>query len=95
MRFFRTGFSTSSKHLLQLVFFLVINRLLMEKSGESGVAVFDIVYNVSFFTTYLYEGISEAAQPLCKHVYGRKQRIRLQIRTASFKNLGAYTRAFL
>lgn len=64
MRFFRTGFSTSSKHLLQLVFFLVINRLLMEKSGESGVAVFDIVYNVSFFTTYLYEGISEAAQPL-------------------------------
>ena len=64
MRFFRTGFSTSSKHLLQLVFFLVINRLLMEKSGESGVAVFDIVSNVSFFTTYLYEGISEAAQPL-------------------------------
>ena len=32
MRFFRTGFSTSSKHLLQLEFFLVMNRLLMEKS---------------------------------------------------------------
>ena len=61
---FKTGFATSVRHLLQLVFFLIINRLLMSKSGESGVAVFDIVYNVSFFAVYLCNGIAEAAQPL-------------------------------
>ncbi len=61
---FKTGFSTSVRHLLQLVFFLIINRLLMAMNGESGVAVFDVVYNVSFFIIYLYNGIAESAQPL-------------------------------
>lgn len=61
---FKTGFATSVRHLLQLVFFLVMNRLLMTIAGESGVAVFDVVYNVSFFIVYLYNGIAEALQPL-------------------------------
>ena len=61
---FKTGFATSVRHLLQLVFFLFINRLLMSKSGAGGVAIFDIVYNVSFFTIYICNGIAEAAQPL-------------------------------
>lgn len=61
---FKTGFATSVRHILQLVFFLVINRLLMTKTGENGVAVFDLVYNVSFFIIYLYNGIAEASQPL-------------------------------
>lgn len=61
---FKTGFATSVRHLLQLVFFLFINRLLMSRSGAGGVAIFDIVYNVSFFTIYLCNGIAEAAQPL-------------------------------
>lgn len=63
-RCFKTGFATSVRHLLQLIFFLVINRLLMTLSGERGVAVFDVVYNVSFFIVYLYNGIAEASQPL-------------------------------
>lgn len=61
---FKTGFSTSVQHLLQLVFLLVVNRILMSISGESGVAVFDVVYNVSFFLIYMYNGVSEASQPL-------------------------------
>ena len=61
---FKTGFATSVRHLLQLVFFLVINRMLMAMNGESGVAVFDVVYNVSFFIMYLCNGIAEASQPL-------------------------------
>lgn len=61
---FKTGFATSVRHILQLVFFLVINRLLMARAGENGVAVFDLVYNTSFFIIYLYNGIAEASQPL-------------------------------
>ena len=69
---FKTGFATSVRHLFQFVFFLVINRLLMAMSGESGVAVFDVVYNVSFFTVYLYNGIAEASQPLVSTFTGEK-----------------------
>ncbi len=61
---FKTGFSTSVQHLFQLVFILAVNRLLMHISGENGVAVFDVVYNVSFFIVYVYNGVSEASQPL-------------------------------
>ncbi|MDD6188736.1 MAG: MATE family efflux transporter [Clostridiales bacterium] len=61
---FRTGFSTSIQHLFRLIFLLVANRMLMNISGEGGVAVFDVVYNVSFFIVYLYNGTAEASQPL-------------------------------
>jgi Na+-driven multidrug efflux pump len=61
---FGTGFSTSVGHLFQLVFLLVANRILMEISGEGGVAVFDVVYSISFFIMYVYNGTAEASQPL-------------------------------
>lgn len=62
--FFKTGFATSVRHIFQFVFLIFINRLLMSMSGESGVAIFNVVYNVSFFILYVYNGITEAMQPL-------------------------------
>ena len=61
---FKTGFSTSVQHLFRLLFFLIVNRILMNLNGEGGVAVFDVVYNASFFIIYLYNGTAEAFQPL-------------------------------
>ena len=61
---FRTGFSTSVQHLFRLAFFLLVNRLLMELSSESGVAIFSVVYSASFLILYLFNGTAEAAQPL-------------------------------
>lgn len=61
---FKTGFATSVRHLLQMMFFLVINRLLMDMSGESGTAVFDLMYNISFLIIYVYNGVCDAMQPL-------------------------------
>ena len=61
---FRTGFSASVQNLFQLGFLLTVNRMLMNISGEGGVAVFDVVYNVSFFIVYIYNGVVEASQPL-------------------------------
>lgn len=69
---FKIGFATSVRYLFQFIFFLFINRLLMTMSGESGVAVFDVVYNASFFIVYLYNGIAEALQPLVSTFTGEK-----------------------
>ena len=60
----RNGFATSSQYLFQFAFLLMVNNLLMNLAGESGVAVFDVVYNVSFFLVYLFNGTAEASQPL-------------------------------
>lgn len=67
---FKTGFTTSITYLFQLVFFMVINRLLMNMAGESGVAVFDVVYSVSFFIIYVFNGVCDAMQPLTSTFYG-------------------------
>ncbi len=69
---FRIGFSTSVRHLLSLVFLLAVNRTLMSMSGESGVAIFDVVYNASFFLIYLFNGTGEALQPLVSTFTGEK-----------------------
>jgi anti-sigma regulatory factor (Ser/Thr protein kinase) len=36
----------------------------MDIYGEGGVAIFDVVYSLSFFIVYIYNGTGEAAQPL-------------------------------
>lgn len=69
---FQTGFSTAVRHLLSLVFLLAVNRTLMHMSGEAGVAIFDVVYNASFFLIYLYNGTGEALQPLVSTFTGEK-----------------------
>ena len=60
----KIGFSTSVQHLFRLTFFLLVNRMLMSFSSESGVAIFNMVYSASFMIVYLFNGTAEAAQPL-------------------------------
>ena len=61
---FRTGFASSSQYLFSMLFLLIANNVLLRKMGSAGVAVFDVVQNVSFLIVYLYDGTVKAAQPL-------------------------------
>lgn len=69
---FRTGFSTSVQYIWQMIFLLIMNHTLMHYSGEAGVAVFDIVQNVSYLVLYLYDGTAKAMQPLISTYCGEK-----------------------
>ena len=68
----KIGFSTSVQNAFQLVFLLVVNRVMVAIGGETGVAVFDVIYNASFFIVYLCEGTAEAAQPLVSTFMGEQ-----------------------
>lgn len=70
MSCFVVGFSSSIEHLWHFLFFLIINRSLMYHVGENGVAVFDMVQNMSFLILYLYEYTAKAMQPLLSTYYG-------------------------
>lgn len=61
---FRTGFATSVQYIWQFLFLLIINHTLLHYSGEAGVAVFDLIQNVSYLILYLYDGTVKAMQPL-------------------------------
>ena len=71
---FRSGFSTSSQYLWQMVFLLVANHTLITHLGSQGVAVFDMVQNASYMVMYLYDAAAKALQPLASTFCGEKNR---------------------
>ena len=81
---FRTGFATSVQYVYQFITILVCNRLLMSISGELGVAVFGIVFNVALLAASVYDAISMALQPMVSTFHGErnKSNIRCTLRQA-------------
>jgi len=75
---FRVGVSTSVQYSYQMVFFLMVNNILMRGIGEDGVAVFDVLQNVSFLVMYLYDGAAKAGQPLVSTFCGERNRAGMQ-----------------
>lgn len=71
---FRSGFSTSSQYLWQMIFLLLANRTLMLHLGGQGVAVFDVIQNASYLVMYLYDAAAKALQPLASTFHGERNR---------------------
>lgn len=71
---FRLGFSSSIHYLFLLLFILSCNNILMDLSGDVGVAVFDVIQNVSFIILYLYDGTAKASQSLIGTYCGERNR---------------------
>ena len=84
IRSFRTGFATSVQYVYQFVTILVCNHLLMAISGELGVAVFGIVFNVALVAASVYDAISMALQPMVSTFLGEhnKANVRSTLRQA-------------
>ncbi len=76
---FKAGFASSSQYLFSMVFLLCANRVLLRSMGSVGVAVFDVVQNVSFLIIYLYDGAVKAAQPLLSTYCGEHNRPRQKV----------------
>ena len=60
----RLGFATSSEYVFDAVFTLVAIHLMMDMAGTEGVAVFNIIENLSLLFIFLYEFIGKTTQPL-------------------------------
>lgn len=67
---FKKGFSVSVQYIWQMFFLLLINHILMKRQGENGVAVFDVLQNISYLVLYLYEGTAKAMQPIASTYCG-------------------------
>ncbi len=71
---FKNGFASSSQYLFQFFFFIIINNMLIRIGGERGLAVFDVVINVSYVLLSVYDGMGATIQPLAGTFYGEKNR---------------------
>lgn len=63
-RCMRTGFASSVQYIYQFVTVLAVNKLLMRTSGAAGVAVFDVIYNLSLFSASVADSIGTTLQPM-------------------------------
>lgn len=67
---FWVGFTSSVQYLFSMIFFLLVNNVLLRLSGSVGVAVFDVMQSASFLILYLYDGTAKASQPLLSTFQG-------------------------
>lgn len=67
---FKSGFSVSVQYVYTFLFLMVVNNFLIRYSGEAGVAVFDLIQNVSYLILYLYDSATKAMQPLVSTYIG-------------------------
>lgn len=72
IRCFKVGFSSSVQYIFTFIFILSVNNILMALSGDVGVAIFDVVQNISFIIMYLYEGVAKASQPIISTFCGER-----------------------
>lgn len=72
LRSMYSGFAISVQYCYQMIFFLICNNVLIRVGGESGVAIFDLLQNISYLILYLYEGTARAMQPLVSTYYGER-----------------------
>ena len=60
----RLGFATSSEYIFDAIFTLIAIHLLIEIEGNEGVAIFNVIENLSLLFIFLYEFIGKTSQPL-------------------------------
>lgn len=71
---FRSGFASSSQFVFQFLFLMILNHLLMRTGGTTGLAVFNVIINLSYVMFAVYDGVGAAIQPLVSTFYGEKNR---------------------
>lgn len=69
---FKTGSSTVIQYFSDMLFFGFVNAILMRMAGQTGIAVFDLIQNVSYMLMYLYVAFAEAGQPAVSTYTGEK-----------------------
>ncbi len=69
---FTGGVGTASYYAWLFLMLLFFNRLLLDKCGTEGIAVFNIVFNVSSFSYAIFDGISMALPVLIGTYQGER-----------------------
>lgn len=69
---FSLGFPSFIAQLSSGIVMITFNTLILKYQGNTGVAAYGIIANISLVVTAVYEGIAQGIQPLISHFYGIK-----------------------
>jgi len=69
---FKSGFGSASYYIWQSIQIVFFNNIMNSVSGESGIAVFNLIFNVSMFAFAVFDGISSTMPSLIGTYFGEK-----------------------
>ena len=70
----KTGMSSSFGYIGQFAALLIVNNLLMRLGGETVLAQFNVVQNVSYVALVIYTALGDTVQPLCGTFFAEHNR---------------------
>ena len=68
----KIGFSSSNQYISQFIFILAVNHILVRLIGASGVAIFDVVLNVSYLAIIFVNAATDSLIPLAGTLFGER-----------------------
>ena len=71
---YKTGFASSSQYIFQFITMIVINQILIKVGGQSDVAIYNVVMNVSYVVMSIADAATSTLQPLVSTFYGERNR---------------------
>ena len=67
------GFPSLLSQISAAIVMIVFNMLILDLEGNTGVAAYGVIANISLVVLSFYTGIAQGIQPLVSHSYGRKK----------------------
>ena len=67
------GFPSLLSRISAAIVMIVFNMLILGLEGNTGVAAYGVIANISLVVLSFYTGIAQGIQPLVSHSYGRKK----------------------
>lgn len=68
----RIGFASSNQYVSQCLFIIIINHIIIGLVGDSGIAVFDVILNVSYIALLFFTAASDSLIPLASTLFGER-----------------------
>lgn len=72
VRIIRNGFSAALHFIYQFLSVFVINHYVVKLSGNDGMVIYSVVFNLYTVSLSLFEGLSQTIQPMISLYYGEK-----------------------
>lgn len=72
---YKTGFASSSQYLFQFITMTIINQLLVRTGGQTDVAIYNVITNVSYVALAAAEAAVVAIQPVASTFYGERNSV--------------------
>lgn len=68
----KIGFASSNQYISLCLFIILVNHIIVDLAGDSGIAIFDVILNVSYVALLFFTAASDSLLPLASTLFGER-----------------------